>query len=102
MNQVLKVTQIEGIPANTIIEAFKCLERKIESALEEREAKKAVPIEYLTRNEVIKLLKVSSVTVHDWTNKGFLKAYRLGNKVYYKQNEIEAAMTEIKKGGANG
>lgn len=95
------VTQIEDIPAQIIIEAFKCLEQKIDNIADEAKRPKTLPSNYLTRGEVITLLKVSAVTVHDWTNKGFLKAYRLGNKVYYKQPEIDAAMIEIKKGGRN-
>ncbi len=78
MNNVAKMTQIDGLTAGQIFEAFKCLEQKIETL------KAPAPVQksdgYLTRQEVSKLLKVSAVTVHDWTNKGFLKAYRLGQK----------------------
>lgn len=47
------------------------------------------PTEYLTRNEVKELLKVDLSTVHNWTKKGKLKSYGIGNRVYYKRNEVE-------------
>lgn len=53
---------------------------------------------YLTRFEAAKLLKISLVTLHDWTQRGILKAYRVAGaatRVYYKPQEIDAAMTEI-------
>lgn len=45
--------------------------------------------EYLTRNEVAKLLKVDVSTVHNWTKSGRLKKYGFGNKVYYLKSEIK-------------
>jgi excisionase family DNA binding protein len=95
--EAAKITQIEGVTARQIFEAFKCLESKIE-ALKNQPTPTPAP-GYLNRQDVAKLLGVSGVTVWDWTNKGFLKAYRLGNKVFYKAAEIDAAMVEIKKGG---
>jgi excisionase family DNA binding protein len=47
------------------------------------------PTEYLTRNEVKRLLKVDLSTVHNWTKKGKLKSYGIGNRVYYKRQEVE-------------
>lgn len=97
MEVAAKVTQVEGISANQIFEAFKSIENKIE-ALKNQPTPAPAP-GYLNRQEAAKLLSVSPVTIWDWTNKGFLKAYRLGNKVFYKAAEIDAAMIEIKKGG---
>ncbi len=51
--------------------------------------------DYITRVEVSRMLRISLVTVHDWTRKGLLQAYKLGNRVYYKRAEVEQAM--IKK-----
>ena len=56
--------------------------------------------EYITRRDVAKLFKISLVTVHDWTKKSILQAYKIGNKVYYKQSEVQAAL--VKKGGLYG
>lgn len=53
------------------------------------------PTEYLTRNEVAKLLKVDLSTVHNWTKKGKIKAYGIGNRVYYKRDEINQNITPL-------
>ncbi len=42
------------------------------------------PTEFLTRNEVRDMLKVDLSTVHNWTKRGKLQAYGIGNRVYYK------------------
>lgn len=47
------------------------------------------PTEYLTRNELKDLLKVDLATIHRWTKNGKLKAYAIGNRVYYKRHEVE-------------
>lgn len=98
MGNVARMTQIDGLAAVQIFEAFKCLENKIDN-LKSEPVKPQAHEGYLTRQEVAKLLKVSLVTLTDWTNKGLLKSYRLGQKVYYKAAEIDAAMIEIKRGG---
>lgn len=48
--------------------------------------------EFLTRKETAELFKVSLVTIHDWSNNGLLKAYKLGNRTYYKRSELLQAL----------
>lgn len=55
------------------------------------------PSEYLTRNQTAKYFKVDVVTIYHWTKKGVLKAYKVSNRVYYKREEIEKAMVEVKQ-----
>lgn len=50
------------------------------------------PPEYLTRQEVADILKVSLVTLSDWNKKKILNPYRLGNLIRYKRSEIEQAL----------
>ena len=50
---------------------------------------------YLTRQEVAEILKCNISTVINWSKSGFLKAYGLGARVYYKMSDIEAAMLPI-------
>jgi len=42
------------------------------------------------------MFAISLVTVNEWRKKGILKAYKIGNRVYFKRNEVEAALVEIK------
>lgn len=51
----------------------------------------------LTREETRDLLKVDLSTLWGWTKKGKLKAYGIGNRVYYRRNEVEAALTPLNK-----
>jgi len=65
----------------------KVIDSKISDLKANFEPKK--PTEFLTRNEVKELLKVDLSTVHNWTKKGKLKSYGIGNRVYYKRCEVE-------------
>ena len=53
--------------------------------------------EYLTRKETANLLRVSLVTLHDWTRKGIIKGYRFNSRIRYKRHEVENTATEVKK-----
>jgi hypothetical protein len=54
-----------------------------------------IPPEYLTRQEVAVILKVSLVTISDWNKKKILNPYRLSNLIRYKRAEIEEALIQI-------
>ncbi|WNI35963.1 helix-turn-helix domain-containing protein [Chryseobacterium sp. SG20098] len=47
------------------------------------------PTVYLTRQEVCDLLSIDMSTLHRWRKDGVLIAYGLGNRIYFKRNEIE-------------
>ncbi len=60
--------------------------------------------DYVTRQEVAKLLKVTLPTLHDWTKMGWLQSYKMGNRVLYKRKELEKSIEKVmfhkhKKGG---
>lgn len=55
------------------------------------------PNEYLTRNELAEMLKCDLSTIHNWTKKGKLIPYGLGNRVYYKRAEVEAVLLPFGK-----
>jgi hypothetical protein len=55
------------------------------------------PPKYLTRNEVADMLQVNLSTIHNWTTKGVLKSFQLGGRIYYRANDIENALVELKK-----
>lgn len=57
------------------------------------------PTEYLTRSEVAEMLKCDLSTIHNWTKKGKLIPYGIGNRVYYKRSEVEAVLVPIGKEG---
>ena len=53
------------------------------------------PADYLTRDEVSKLLKIDLSTVHNWSKQGKLKPYGIGNRVYYKRTEVENSIKPL-------
>ena len=50
---------------------------------------------YLTRSEVASMLKIALPTLDDWTKLGWLTSYKMGNRVYYRLNEVEASMERL-------
>lgn len=53
--------------------------------------------ELLTREQTAKLLKISLVTLHVWTKKNIVPAYRIGNKVRYKKGEFLASLKPMNR-----
>ena len=43
---------------------------------------------FLTRKEAADFLKINSSTLWQWTNKGKIKCYGLGNRRYYNKKEL--------------
>ena len=41
----------------------------------------------LTKKQVAQLFQVHVNTISNWTNEGLLKAYSLGQRVYFKKSE---------------
>jgi excisionase family DNA binding protein len=49
----------------------------------------------LTRKEVADKLKISLVTLNDWTKKGMIQSYAIGGRILYKASEINSKLTKI-------
>lgn len=54
------------------------------------------PTSYLTRQEVCEMLHIDLSTLHRWRKDGILIAYGLGNRIYFKRNEIEEFLNRNK------
>lgn len=94
----MKIVQIENLQADEILSRLERMESAIIALGEQKKPiSKEEAAGYITRAEVSRMLKVSIVTVSDWTKKGILTAYKCGNRVYFKQPEVEAAL--VRKGG---
>jgi excisionase family DNA binding protein len=70
---------------------------KKEIDLLKKEYRPKEPITFLTRNEVAEMLKVDISTVHNWVKKGKLISYSIGSRVYFKRDEVEQSLIELKK-----
>lgn len=89
------IIEIENISVDELITKItnKVLEG-LEISLERLQNKKNQEL-LLTRTETADYLKINITTLYNWTKKGKLKAYGLGNRVYYKKNEIDEALIRI-------
>ena len=93
-------TLIHEVTHNEITSLFEGLQNQIKELKNDFEPKK--PTEYLTRNEVADLLKCDLSTIWAWQKKSKLIPYGIGNRVYFKRSEIEAALVCLnKKRGAS-
>ena len=68
---------------------------KAEIDILKKEFQPKEPTEYMTREEVRDLLNIDLSTVHNWTKRGKLKAYGIGNRVYFKRKEVEQAIKPL-------
>lgn len=50
----------------------------------------------ITRSETAKILGISLATLHDFTQRGIVPAYRLGTRIRYKKSEVLDSLKAIK------
>lgn len=56
------------------------------------------PVVWLSRKDLSELLGISLPTIHQWGKQGILKPYKIGNRVRYKQTDIERTLLDSNKG----
>ncbi|AZA84956.1 DNA-binding protein [Chryseobacterium lactis] len=83
--------------ATTPSELIKEIKEEIIPELKEQlkqEFQPKEPTHYLSRQEVCKILSIDLSTLHRWRKEGTLIAYGLGNRVYFKRNEIDELINQ--------
>ena len=70
--------------------------RSLEEVIKNNSLTQPPDQELLTREETCKLLKVDSSTLWRWTNKGKVKAYGIGNRRFYKKEELLESLIKLK------
>ncbi|RZK05194.1 MAG: DNA-binding protein [Flavobacterium sp.] len=97
----MEVTMLTGLNANELLERIgQLIDAKLGVQVQTTEKQS----NYLTRQETASLLKITLQTLHTWTKEGYLKAYRMGSRVLYKEVEVIAMLEQVptfkhKKGG---
>lgn len=89
------IVQIQGLDAETLLKKFDSLEKQLTELKSSNQPHQTDKL--ITREETAKFLGVSLVTIHNWTKAGILTAYRIGNKVRFKEVEVLEALQSIKK-----
>ena len=82
--RTIEITEVSVDELANIV-AEKLLQ-KIKHYLDELHFEKADV--FLTRTEAADFLKINSSTLWQWTNKGKIKCYGLGNRRYYNKKEL--------------
>lgn len=75
---------------NAIIEGVRTQLQDLKQHFEPKE-----PKQYLTRQEVAKMLSVDLSTIHNWTKKGILTANQIGGRVFYLRKDVENAIVKL-------
>ena len=83
---------LQGISANQLSELILA---EIDQRLKEISPINQDERKYLTRKDVTELLSISMPTLHDWCKKKILNPYRIGNRVFFKSDEIDLALRQI-------
>lgn len=55
------------------------------------------PNRYLTRQGVAKMLDIDLSSVYNWSKKGVLQPYQISGRVYYKLEEVENSIVQLKR-----
>ncbi len=82
---------LEGVTADT-------LKSIIQEAVRAEFGKQPVPVKedtYLTRKETAKKFRISLPTLNELTKSGRVRAYKIGGRVLYREQDIEASLMEI-------
>ena len=91
---------MEKIVLNSLTESdLKRIFREVLSEKADSDAFQIKPeskINYLNRFDVVKLLKISLPTLSNWSKAGILQSYRIGNRVLYREDEINASLQKVK------
>ena len=89
-----KITQVFGVTPEELKESI-LIDVRAEFKSLAQNFQPINPPEYLTRQEVADILKVSLVTINEWGKKKILNPYRCGNLIRFKLVEIDQALIRI-------
>ena len=87
MNEIL----LNGIRLNELVEKLEKIEKLLDTYLNSQ-PQTEIKHDFISRAEVAALLKITLPTLHEWTKLGWLKSYKMGNRVLYKPHEVMEAM----------
>lgn len=79
---------LNGITIEQLAEALKPLLQSVSSEQQKENV-------LLTREEVCKLLTINKTSLWKHTKSGRLKSYGIGNRVFYKKNEVLDSITPL-------
>lgn len=67
------------------------------SKIDNQKSTKLNDNELITIDDVVKIFRISKVTLHDWKKKGILPYYRISRRVYFKLSELDELLEANRK-----
>ncbi len=90
-----KMIILQGITVDDLLEHIDTIvEKRLNEKIEQLNPKKGY--KFLSRKEVSEILKVSLVTLSDWSKRGVINSYRIGSRIRFKSDEVEEALIKRK------
>jgi hypothetical protein len=71
----------------------KVVNEAVAEAISKQQQKTEEEPQYLTRNEIASMFRVTLVTLWGWNKKGLLRPHKIGNRVLYEKTEVEKALS---------
>ena len=87
---------LQGITVNDLKEIVNEAVVRANLNLKSEKSQQTSIEQYLSRSEVAKLLKISLVTLGEWSKIGYIKSYRIGNRVLYCPDDVKSSLKEVK------
>jgi excisionase family DNA binding protein len=90
MERAIMINQMNADQLNALFAGLSEKISKIENTLQPQQS-----TDYLTRDQVARMLDVDLSTLYLWAKKGKLLPVGIGNRVYYRRSDIDAALTPL-------
>jgi hypothetical protein len=92
--ETINITSLEQVPAGLtlLLKKFTDLENKISTPVQQA----PITDELRTRKETANRLNITLATLHQYTLSGKIVANRIGNRVLYKESDIQKSLHQVK------
>lgn len=91
------VTQLQIEPTELVELIATQVREQLKETAQELSTTKQPLKEFLSRQETAEYFGVSLVCVHDWCKKKILHPYKMGNRTYFKREELVTALLNSNK-----
>lgn len=89
-----KILQVSEMSSADIIKQFTAMNNKLAELA--KFVKPVNSVTLLSPKDVMNLLSISAPTLNDWAKKGILIRYKMGNRAFYKKEEIISSLDGTK------
>ena len=90
---MINTLTLYNVDAEDLVNQIKTI---VEKTINQQKEILTMEVEFLTREETARILKIDLSTLYRWTTKGIISQYGLGNKRYYLRSEIEQKLLSNK------